>query len=103
MLHGCRLAEPDASRVCFFACRSGVDVVLVGDSVGMVVLGHDDTTEVTMADMVHHCQASARGASRAVLVGDLPFGSYLTPVEACVSRIATCASLHIHMHMHMYM
>ena len=60
---------------------AGADMLLVGDSVGMVVLGQEDTTEVTMEQMVHHCAATARGVSRAFLVGDLPFGSCLTPAE----------------------
>lgn len=64
------------------ADAAGMDVVLVGDSLGMVVLGRPDTTSVTMAEMVHHCAAAARGVRRALLVGDLPFGSCLTPAEA---------------------
>ena len=64
------------------ADAAGVDVLLVGDSVGMVVLGREDTTEVTMDEMVHHCRAAATGTSRSLLVGDLPFGSCLTPLDA---------------------
>ncbi len=56
--------------------RSGIDGILVGDSLGMVVLGYDNTLPVTMQDMIHHCRAVARGASRAHLVGDLPVMSY---------------------------
>lgn len=56
--------------------ESGIDAVLVGDSVGNVVLGHADTLAVTMDDMVHHTRAVARALSRALLVGDLPFMSY---------------------------
>jgi 3-methyl-2-oxobutanoate hydroxymethyltransferase len=56
--------------------ESGIDVILVGDSLGMVVLGYEDTTEVTLADMVHHTRAAARGVKRALLVGDLPIHSY---------------------------
>eukprot|EP00306_Pavlova_sp_CCMP459_P012000 CAMPEP_0185189812 /NCGR_PEP_ID=MMETSP1140-20130426/6256_1 /TAXON_ID=298111 /ORGANISM="Pavlova sp., Strain CCMP459" /LENGTH=450 /DNA_ID=CAMNT_0027756399 /DNA_START=253 /DNA_END=1605 /DNA_ORIENTATION=- len=56
--------------------RAGVDVVLVGDSVGMVVLGYDSTTAVTMDEMVHHAKAARRGAGNAFMVVDLPFGSY---------------------------
>ena len=61
--------------------ESGLDLILVGDSVGMVVLGHPDTTFVTMDDMVHHTRAVARGVGRALLVADLPARSYLTPAE----------------------
>lgn len=58
--------------------RAGVDVVLVGDSVGMVVHGRATTQPVTLADMLHHTQAARRGVQRALLVADLPFGSYET-------------------------
>jgi 3-methyl-2-oxobutanoate hydroxymethyltransferase len=53
-----------------------IDVLLCGDSVGMVELGHDTTLPVTMEDMIHHCKAVSRGCRRPLLVGDLPFGSY---------------------------
>lgn len=66
---------------------AGADMLLVGDSVGMVVLGQDDTTEVTMEMMVHHCAAVARGVNKAFLVGDLPFGSCLTPEEAAANGV----------------
>ncbi len=62
--------------------ESGLDLILVGDSLGMVVLGHPDTTFVTMEDMVHHTRAVARGVQRALLVADLPARSYLTPGAA---------------------
>ena len=55
---------------------------LVGDSVGMVCLGHDTTVPVTLDDMLHHCKAVTRAASRPVVVGDMPFGTYLTPQQA---------------------
>lgn len=56
--------------------ESGIDAVLVGDSLGNVVLGHEDTLAVTMDHVVHHTRAVARGLSRALLIGDLPFMSY---------------------------
>lgn len=58
--------------------RAGVDVVLVGDSLGMVVLGHDTTQPVTIDDMAHHTAATRRAVRRALLVADLPFGTYET-------------------------
>lgn len=56
--------------------ESGIDIILVGDSVGMVVLGYPDTTQVTLAEMVHHTRAAARGVKRATLVADLPIKTY---------------------------
>ncbi|BBN13320.1 3-methyl-2-oxobutanoate hydroxymethyltransferase [Marchantia polymorpha subsp. ruderalis] len=56
--------------------QAGIDIALVGDSVAMVVHGHDTTLPVTLDDMLLHCKAVARGARRPLLVGDLPFGSY---------------------------
>src|SRR5216110_2568428 len=55
---------------------SGIDMILVGDSLGMVVLGYPTTVPVTMDDMVRHAAAVSRGAHRPLLVGDMPFGSY---------------------------
>jgi 3-methyl-2-oxobutanoate hydroxymethyltransferase len=59
-----------------------IDLVLVGDSVGTVMLGYPDTTHVTMEEMLHHARAVRRGVTRAPVVVDLPFGSYATPAEA---------------------
>jgi len=59
-----------------FAEKAGIDVILVGDSVGNVVLGYDETTPVTIEDMVHHASAVVRGTSRAHIMVDMPFGSY---------------------------
>lgn len=56
--------------------RAGVDILLVGDSLGMVVLGHDTTIPVTLEMMIHHTKAVCRGASRALVVTDMPFLSY---------------------------
>jgi 3-methyl-2-oxobutanoate hydroxymethyltransferase len=54
----------------------GVDMILVGDSLGMVVLGYEGTKQVTMADMIRHTEAVARGAKSAIIVGDMPIGTY---------------------------
>jgi 3-methyl-2-oxobutanoate hydroxymethyltransferase len=62
--------------------EAGVPLLLVGDSVGMVVLGYPDTTQVTMAEMEHHIRAAARAKTKALLGGDLPFKSYETVSEA---------------------
>ena len=56
--------------------ESGVNTILVGDSLGMVMLGYDDTLSVTMEDMIHHTAAVVRGVKRALVVGDMPFMSY---------------------------
>lgn len=65
--------------------EAGVDVILVGDSLGMVVLGDADTTEVTLPVMVHHTRAVARAVKRALLVVDLPIHTYVTPRQALKS------------------
>ena len=64
--------------------RAGIDAILVGDSLGMVVLGYENTLTVTMEEMLHHCRAVARGASSALLIGDMPFMSYQISVEEAV-------------------
>ncbi len=56
--------------------EAGLDIILVGDSVAMTVLGYPDTVSITVDEMVHHCKAVARGAKRAFLIGDMPFLSY---------------------------
>lgn len=61
---------------------AGVDVVLVGDSLGMVIQGHETTVPVTMDDMVYHCKAVARGLGRPFMVADMPFMSYATREQA---------------------
>ncbi len=66
--------------------QAQIDVLLVGDSLGMVVQGHDTTLPVTMDQMVYHCAAVARGAERAHLVGDMPFGSYQAGADEAVKN-----------------
>ena len=65
--------------------EAGVPLLLVGDSLGMVVLGYPDTTHVTMAEMEHHVRAAARAKPNASLGGDLPFKSYET-VESALTN-----------------
>ena len=64
--------------------QAGIDAILVGDSLGMVVLGYANTLPVTMEDMLHHCKAVARGAKYALLIGDMPFMSYQVSVSEAV-------------------
>ncbi len=60
--------------------EAGVNAILVGDSLGMVVLGYEDTLQVTMEDMIHHTRAVARGAKNTLIISDMPFMSYQTSV-----------------------
>ena len=64
--------------------QAGIDSILVGDSLGMVILGYENTIPVTMEDMLHHCKAVSRGASQALLIGDMPFMSYQISTEDAV-------------------
>ena len=68
--------------------EAGVEIVLVGDSLAMVVLGHETTAAVTMDEMIHHAKAARRGVKRALLVGDMPFGSFQVSAEAAVRNAA---------------
>ncbi len=68
------------------ADAAGVDMVLVGDSLAMVVLGHEDTLSLTMEEMLHHVKAVRRGLSRALLVADMPYGSFHLGAEQAVSN-----------------
>jgi 3-methyl-2-oxobutanoate hydroxymethyltransferase len=69
--------------------EAGIDIILVGDSLGMVVLGYEDTTEVALDEMLHHTRAVARAVKRALLVADMPIHTYDTPDDA----IATARKL----------
>ena len=66
-----------------------INLILVGDSLGMVMLGYEDTLSVTMEDMIHHTKAVARGAKNALVIADMPFLSYQTSVYDAVCN-ATC-------------
>lgn len=66
--------------------ESGINSILVGDSLGMVMLGYEDTLSVTMEDMIHHTRAVARGAKNALVVADMPFMSYQTSVYDAVKN-----------------
>ncbi|MDI6690513.1 MAG: 3-methyl-2-oxobutanoate hydroxymethyltransferase [Candidatus Bathyarchaeota archaeon] len=63
----------------------GVDLILVGDSLGMVVQGYSDTKSVTMSDMIYHTKAVTRGAKKTPIIGDMPINTYNTPNEALVN------------------
>lgn len=68
-----------------WAEAAGADLLLVGDSLAMVVLGHENTLSVTLDEMLHHTRAVTRAATRCLVVGDLPFGTYQTNVDDTVS------------------
>lgn len=68
--------------------EAGLDLILVGDSLGMVTLGYVDTTEVTLDDMLHHTRAVRRGVTRTPLAADLPFCTYDTPLQAVATARA---------------
>ena len=64
--------------------QAGIDCLLVGDSLGMVMLGYENTLQVTMEDMIHHCKAVARGSKQALLIGDMPFLTYHVNADEAV-------------------
>lgn len=68
----------------FFQEQAGVDMILVGDSLGMTMLGYDSTLPVTMEDMIRHSQAVRRGSPNAWLIGDMPYMSYQPSVETAI-------------------
>ncbi len=68
------------------ADTAGIDIVLVGDSLGMVVLGYPDTVSVTMEEMIHHTKAVVRGVERALVITDMPFGSYNSSIPAAIDN-----------------
>lgn len=92
----------DGGRVVMLTCydyptaqvedAAGVDVLLVGDSVGTNVLGYSDVNQVTLADMIHHVKAVARGAQRALVLGDMPSGTFATDALALSNARALLAA-----------
>lgn len=68
----------------YFQEQAGIEMILVGDSLGMTILGHDTTLPVTMDDMIRHSQAVRRGAPNAWLIGDMPYMSYQPSVESAI-------------------
>ena len=66
--------------------QAGIDMILVGDSLGMTMLGYDSTLPVTMNDMIRHTQAVRRGAPNVFLVGDMPYMTYQPSVETAMRR-----------------
>ncbi len=68
--------------------RAGLDMILVGDSLGMVMLGREDTISVTLDEIIHHCRAVRRGVSHALVIADLPFMTYEAGVEAALHSAA---------------
>lgn len=64
---------------------SECEVILVGDSLGMIMLGYDSTVSVTLDDMIHHIRPVVQGAPNTFIVGDMPFGSYVSPEQAIAS------------------
>jgi len=76
---------------------AGIDIFLIGDSLGMVVQGHDSTLPVTMEDMIYHTRCVARSTQRALVLGDLPFGSYQQSPQQAFANAARLMSAGAHM------
>ncbi len=68
--------------------KASIDTILVGDSLGMVVLGYTSTVPVTMEEMIHHTKAVTRGTTYAFVIGDMPFMSYQTDIEKALKMPA---------------
>jgi 3-methyl-2-oxobutanoate hydroxymethyltransferase len=91
--------EPITMLTCYDASfatlidEAGVDTILVGDSLGMVIQGHDSTLPVTVADVAYHTRAVASGAKRPLIIADMPFGSYQeSPAEALRNAVRLMAA-----------
>ncbi len=66
--------------------QAGIDTILVGDSLGNVMLGYDSTVPVTMDEMIHHCKAVSRGVKNGFIIGDMPFMSYQSSIERAIEN-----------------
>ncbi len=66
--------------------QAGIDTILVGDSLGMVMLGYESTVPVTMDEMIHHCKAVSKGAKYSFMIGDMPFMSYQVSIEEAIKN-----------------
>src|ERR1700693_5570256 len=80
---GIRIAMLNAYDASFarIADRAGIDVLLIGDSLGMVIQGHDSTLPVSLSDVLYHTRCVAAGCARPLLIADMPFGSYQASAE----------------------
>jgi len=70
----------------YFVDKAGIEIILVGDSLAMTVLGHDSTVPVTMDEMLHHIRPVVKGAPNPLIVGDMPFGSYNVSKEQAITN-----------------
>jgi 3-methyl-2-oxobutanoate hydroxymethyltransferase len=70
----------------YFVDKAGIEVILVGDSLAMTVLGLDSTVPVTMEDMIHHIKPAVKGAPNPLIIGDMPFGSYNQSKEQAIKN-----------------
>lgn len=73
--------------------EAGVDSLLVGDSLGMVMLGYENTLQVTLEDIIHHCKAVSKGAKRAMIIADMPFLTYHISVEKSIKNAGKLVQL----------
>ena len=74
---------------------AGIDLVLVGDSLGMVIQGHDTTVPVTLGDIIYHCKAVAKGMYRPFLMADMPFMSYTSKEQALDNALGDGCLVHV--------
>ncbi|MCB9545770.1 MAG: 3-methyl-2-oxobutanoate hydroxymethyltransferase [Myxococcales bacterium] len=96
--HTLRKKAQDGEKIVMVTCydatfarlvdAAGVDAILIGDSLGMVIQGHEHTIPVTLDDVIYHCRAVARGCARPHLVGDLPFGTYQASTDDALRSAA---------------